>query len=52
MQDKREIKRRWMRWILDEAENGELILPWTRGHRTGAWKQRLRGAEKQRLQAG
>ncbi len=52
MQDGHMIRRRWMRWVLDEADGAELTFPWTRGRRTGAWKRRLSGADMARLLTG
>lgn len=34
-------KRRWLNWVLDEADRFDTALPWERRTRTGKWKQRL-----------
>ena len=52
MQDRTMIRRRWMQWVLDEADDAELTFPWTRGRRTGAWKDRLSKADTARFLTG
>ena len=32
---------RWMKWVIEEADNFDTALPWERRVRTGHWKKRL-----------
>jgi hypothetical protein len=31
-------KRRWMRWIFEEVDQFDTVLPWERGYRRSGWK--------------
>ena len=44
-----QIKRRWMRWVFEEVESAEFTMPWERGKRTGAWKQKCTPASFRQL---
>lgn len=35
------VKRRWMRWILAEADCFDTPLPWQRGATRGLWRRHL-----------
>ncbi len=43
-----QIKRRWMRWVFEEADQFDVVLPWERGANRSLWRKRL--APQQRLQ--
>ncbi len=35
------IKRRWMRWVFEEADALQVTLPWERGADRRAWRRHL-----------
>ena len=39
-------KRRWMMWVLEEADTLQFAMPWERGTRTRAWRKRLSASVK------
>jgi len=45
------IKRRWMRWIFEEADQLDVVLPWERGANRAAWRKRLTSASLRLLAA-
>jgi len=34
-------QRRWMKWVLEEAETFNTIMPWERGYARTGWKTKL-----------
>jgi len=36
-------QRRWMKWVFEEAENFDVILPWERGAQRMKWRRHLTG---------
>ncbi len=45
------IKRRWMRWVFEEADKFDVVLPWERGADRAAWRRRLTSASLRLLAA-
>ncbi|MFT4716881.1 MAG: hypothetical protein ACI861_001622 [Paracoccaceae bacterium] len=41
---KMRIKRRWMKWIFEEADRLDVTMPWERGANRSAWRKRLASA--------
>ena len=35
------IKRRWMRWVFEEADRIDVVLPWERGADRKSWRKHL-----------
>ncbi len=36
------VKRRWMKWIIEEADRLEATMPWDRTTDRGAWRRRIK----------
>lgn len=34
-------QRRWMKWVFEEVDQFQVILPWERGANRKAWRKRL-----------
>jgi hypothetical protein len=45
------IKRRWMRWVFEEADQLDVVFPWERGANRRAWRKRLTSASLRLLAA-
>ena len=38
---KMNVKRRWMKWVFEEVENFDVVMPWERGAKPSRWKRNL-----------
>jgi len=43
--------RRWMKWILEEAETLDVVMPWQHGYRADALKDRFEIWEPEPMKA-
>jgi hypothetical protein len=45
------IKRRWMKWVFEEADRLDVVLPWERSANRAQWRKRLNSASLRLLSA-
>jgi|GEM_PF-2644822 len=46
---KMRVQRRWMKWVLEEADALEVTFPWERGAKRGLWHRHLSDSKIQPL---